>query len=201
MAEGDATTSTEEGKSEDEKKSEEKTATEGKSEEAAGKTDDEKLGPEGVKALEAFKNRARAAEKREKELAERLDKIEESNKSESEKALDKARKEARKEAEAEFEKERRSDRLQVAVAKHARELADVDDVVLNLERADTDGLFNEEGRVNDKALEAALEELLKSKPHLKASGAGKPPGSADGGEGEGGGAVSMNDLIRGRIPT
>lgn len=172
-------------KSEEQKGSEEKKSAE-----------DKQLGPEGEKALDAFKSRARTAEKQAKELRERLDKLEEQNKSESEKALDKARKEARKEAEAEFEKERRSDRLQVAVARHARELADVDDVVLNIERGDTDELFDGEGKVDEKALKSRLESLLKAKPHLKAAGTGKPQGSANGGEGEGGESASVNDRIR-----
>lgn len=159
-------------------------------------TDEGKLGPEGEKALSAFKSRARAAEKESKELKERLEQIEESTKSETDKALDKARKEARKEAESEFEKERRADRLQVAVAKHARDLADVDDVVLNLERGDLDGLFGADNKVDADALKGALETLLKEKPHLKATGTGRPQGSADGGEGEGGEGGSFNDMLR-----
>lgn len=158
----------------------------------------DQLGPEGQKALDAFKRRARDAEKALKERDDRLAKIEEANKSESEKALDKARKDARKEAEAEFEKERRSDRLAVAVAGHARELADVDDVVLNLKQGDVEELFDDEGKVKADALKKALDDLTKRKPHLKATGTGKPTGSADGGEGEGGGAKSFNDLLRGR---
>ena len=159
---------------------------------------DSQLGPEGEKALGVWKERAKKAEKEAKEHAERLQKIEDENKSETDKALDKARKEARKEAETEFEKERRSDRLRVAVAGHARELADVDDVVLNIERGDTDELFDTEGKVNGDALKSQLETLLKAKPHLKAQGVGKPSGSADGGEGEGGGGTSFNDQLRGR---
>jgi hypothetical protein len=157
---------------------------------------DAELKPEGEKALNAFKARARAAEKAQKELADKLDKIEEANKSETDKALDKARKEARAEAEGEFEKERRSDRLQVAVAKHARDLADVDDVVLNLAQGDLDALFDKDGKIDAKAVQAALEALLKDKPHLKATGVGKPQGSADGGEGQPGEGNSFNDQLR-----
>lgn len=155
------------------------------------------LGPEGEKALEAFKARARKAEKAEKELRERLDKFEEQNKSESQKQIDKARKEAREEVLAEVERERRADRLQMAVAKRARELADVDDVVLNLERAGVDDLYDEDGRVIDKALDKQIQVLLSAKPHLKAPGAdGKPQGVVNGGEGEGGGGMGFNDLLR-----
>jgi len=161
-----------------------------------GKLTSDKLGPEGEKALRAFKDRARKAEKTNAELQERLDKIEEANKSETDKALDKARKEAGQEAEAEFEKERRSDRLQVAVARHARDLADVDDVVLNLERGDTDSLFDKDGKVDADALKGALGTLLDEKRHLKAKGVGKPAGTADGGEGEGSEGASFNDILR-----
>lgn len=162
------------------------------------KPEDGTLGPEGEKALDAWKTRAKAAEKKAKEHEDRLDKIAEANKTEGEKAIDKARKEARKEAEAEFDKERRSDRLGIAVAKHARELADVDDVVLNLKQGDTDELFDAEGKVNAESLKSALDALLKNKPHLKAQGVGKPQGSADGGEGEGGGGRTFNDELRKR---
>jgi hypothetical protein len=160
-----------------------------------GQGDNPPLGPEGEKALEAFKTRAKTAEREKKELAERLEKIEQENKSESERAIDKARKEARAEAESEFEKERRSDRLQVAVAGHARQLADVDLTVLALKQGDTDSLFDDEGKVKAKELQAALNALLKAKPHLQASGT-RPEGSANGGEGQGGGQRTMNDLIR-----
>lgn len=177
------------------------TGSEGTKPDGASTTtaDEGKLGPEGEKALEAFKTRARSAEKQAKELQERLDKMDEANKSESEKALDQARKEARTEAEKEFEKERRSDRLAVAIAGHARDLADVDDVVLNIERRIASGdaeVFDKEGKVEKDALKKALDGLLKDKPHLKATGAGKPSGDADGGKGEGGEGRSFNDEIR-----
>jgi hypothetical protein len=117
------------------------------------------------------------------ELQGQLASREEAEKSETEKALDQARKEARAEAEAEFEQARRSDRLQVAVAKRARDLADVDDVVLNLKQGDTDDLFDEDGSVRDDAITSALSGLLERKPHLKAEGNGKPQGDADAGRG------------------
>lgn len=177
--------------------------SEGKPEERSeGKQEDGQLGPEGEKALAAFKTRARTAEKELKDATERLEKLETASKSETEKALDKARKEAKSEAQSEFEKERRSDRLAVAVAGHARELADVDDVILNLERQISSGdveVFDSEGKVQREALDTALEALLKQKPHLKASGVGKPQGEADGGKGEGGGATSLNDDIRQKL--
>lgn len=180
---------------------EEKNTADTEAGKTAEATEEGKLGPEGEKALAIWKADAKKAKKERDDLQARLDKIAEANKSESQKAIDKARKEARKEAETEFETERRSDRLGVAVAKHARELADVDDVVLNLKQGDLDELFNDEGKVNADALKAALFDkggLLERKPHLKAQGVGKPSGSADGGEGEGGGGSTFNDALRKR---
>ena len=101
---------------------------------------------------------------------------------ELEKAVAKARKEERASALQEYEIERRSNRLQVAVSNHARELADVDDVVLNLERGDTNELFTDEGAVNDDTFGKALEDLLERKPHLRAGGQ-VPTGDADAGRG------------------
>lgn len=171
--------------------------TEAPQEGATPETTENQLGPEGEKALEAFKARARKAEKAQKELTERLERFEEQSKSEAEKALDKARKDARAEAEAEFDKERRADRLALAVAKRARDLADVDDVVLNLERRGVDDLYDEDGRIVEKALDKHIEVLLKDKPHLKAPGAdGKPQGTVNGGEGEGGGSAGFNAALR-----
>jgi hypothetical protein len=159
-----------------------------------------KLGPEGEKALSAFK-KPRPGGGEAQGARERLDKIEQANKSESEKAIDKARKEARKEAETEFEKERRSDRLGVAVAKHARELADVDDVVLNLEQGDLDELFDDEGKVNADALKAVLDKRSsKRKPHLKAAGVGKPAGLRQRRRGRRRRRRSFNDVLRGPAP-
>jgi hypothetical protein len=139
--------------------------------------------------------RAKENHSRVQELEARLSEIENASKSDTEKALEKARKEARAEAEAELQKERRSDRLHVAVARHARDLADVDDVILNLERGDTDALFDKDGKVDNDALKAALKTLLSEKPHLKATGS-KPQGDADAGKGESGGSTSFNDLMR-----
>ncbi|HET7588605.1 MAG TPA: hypothetical protein VFK14_00245 [Solirubrobacterales bacterium] len=161
---------------------------------------DKPLGPEGEKALEAFKDRARAAERANKTLQAQLDKLKEASKTDSEKALDEARKQGRSEAEEELAKERRDDRLQVAVAGHARELADVDDVILNLKSGDTEELFDEDGKIISSVLDTKLEDLLKKKPHLKAGGTGKPRGNGNGGEGAGGEGTTFNDLLRGNAP-
>jgi hypothetical protein len=126
-------------------------------------------------------------EKRDEQIAElqgQVEQLKAGNSPEMQQELDKARREGRKEAEQEFLVERRSDRLQVAVAGHARDLADVDDVVLNLQRGDTDDLFDQEGNVDPDQLQSTLSGLLERKPHLKATPNGPPQGGADQGRGE-----------------
>lgn len=161
--------------------------------------------------VEEWKQHARKHERRwkeEKEAREALDaelkQIRESNMSETEKAIEKAKAEARAEAQTAFEQERRNDRLSVAVSKHARDLADVDDVLLNITQrlASNDisdkEIFDKDGRVQSKALEEALAQLLKDKPHLKASPHGRPTGDVDAGQGSGGGGTTFNDTLRSR---
>jgi hypothetical protein len=139
------------------------------------------------------------SEKLEKELqAER-----EKNQTDQEKELEKARKEGKAEAESKVQEERRNDRLEVAVAKRAKDVADVDDVLLNIQRAidageiDEDEIFDDKGKVQTKALNTEIDDLLDRKPHLKAGGSRRPSGRANGGEGSGGDDDGdMNDLIR-----
>lgn len=128
-----------------------------------------------------------------KTKASKFDEYEEQNRSATEKAIAKAASDAKAEAQREFEQERRGDRLRVAVAKRARDLADVDDVVLNVERGDLDGLFDKDGAVDEAALGTTLDDLLERKPHLKAGPPGTPSGDADGGRGQGGSSLSPED--------
>ena len=116
-----------------------------------------------------------------KEKASKFEELQAETQTELEKAVNKARKEERAKAVEEYETERRANRLQVAVSNHARELADVDDVVMNLRGSDAQ-LFTDEGQVDDKAFGTALEDLLERKPHLRAGGQ-VPTGSADAGLG------------------
>lgn len=134
--------------------------------------------------------RAKQAAKEKDELAARIAEIENSNQSESEKAIAKAREEAKAEAEAAGREERRNDRLEVAVTRlAAKSFADTEDALLNVHKAirdgdiDPDDIFTDEGKVQTDALTTALDELLERKPHLKASGNGRPAGDADAGKG------------------
>lgn len=148
--------------------------------------DPAELGDAGKKALDAERARARDAEKASKadrkradELADRLAKIEESSKSEHDKALEQARKEAGETAgkEATAKANRRIIRAEVKAAA-AGTFADADDAValLDLEQFDID----DDGEVDAKAIAKELDALLDRKPHLRAGGA-KPQGSGDGG--------------------
>ncbi len=158
-----------------------------------------------------WKTKARKHEKANKKKDDRITELEkqvkayeDADKTESQKAIDDARAEGRSEAEAEYAKTRRSDRLAVAVAGKARDLADVQDVVLNIEAAIANGvidatdIFDENDKVNTKEFESALEDLLKRKPHLKAGPNGRSAGDGDAGKGAGSAGASgdFNDLIR-----
>lgn len=147
--------------------------------------------------------RSKSEKARAEKLQEQLDEEKAKSQTDQEKEREKIRKEARDEAKSEVEEERRNDRLEVAVAKRAKEFADVDDVLLNVERAIRDGditeddIFDDKGKVQTKALNKELDELLERKPHLKAGGSKRPAGRANGGEGAAGDeSGDMNDLIR-----
>lgn len=119
----------------------------------------------------------------------KLKETEDAAKTDAEKAIEEAQRAGFANAEAQFSAERKADRLAVAVAAHARELADVEDVILNLNAAITSGdidaadIFDKSDAVNTGELAKALEDLLKRKPHLKAGPNGRPVGSGDAGKG------------------
>jgi hypothetical protein len=187
-----------------------------------------KTAQEARKELRRYERTAKAAsKKKDKELAklrEDLQKREDAEKSEQEKAVEQARKEAREEALGEAEKDRRSDRLESAVvrlagkklqigeddkAKQVR-FDDPEDAEIFLRRkvqngdVDEDDLFDENGKVNTKLVEATLREILEEKPRLAEDAApGKsrtPEGSGDGGKGgeAEGGDGDMNAALRRR---
>lgn len=139
-----------------------------------GQIDDEPLRQEGVKALQAWKQRAKEAEreaKRAKELESKLAQFEEANKTEQEKLLEKARKEAADEARNEIMSQVQRERLETSVVRAATgKLSDPDDAVRFL---DLDDLTDADAG----AISAAIDELLKTKPYL--AGATRPVGDAD----------------------
>lgn len=148
--------------------------------------DDKPLGPEGEKALRAFKERAREAEKQAKrvpELEAELAKIREDAMSDQEKQLEQVRKEA-------FD-QGRNDALQDAnvrlfraevKAASAGKLVDSDllsDPIVAQKLLKFDDLpFTSDGDIDAGAISAAVDAMLEAKPHLAAS-ATRTPGSAD----------------------
>lgn len=133
---------------------------------------------------------------RAKDLEARLKEFEDRDKTEQEKAIEQARADAIAEAKAEVSAERRADRLESAVTRLAArgisigdetvKFADPEDALLNL-KGSADDLFDDQDKVNTEALEDALKELARKKPHLLAASGEEAPsvGSADAGRGGG----------------
>ena len=141
-------------------------------------------------------DRWKAKDKTIEELTAKVAEFEESKKTEQEKAVSTAVKDATEKLSAEFGGQLRTERLNSAIARRAaNKFADVDDAVALINASDD--LFDGEGKVDTKALDKALDELLEKKPHLK-HGTNRVTGDGDGGKGSGGGGKSMNDLLRGR---
>lgn len=154
---------------------------------------DTPLGPEGEKALQAFKQRARDAEKTAKrvpELEAELAKLREDAMSDQEKALDAARTEALEQGRMSALSEI-NERLFKAEVKAASAGKVIDTDLLSDplvaqrilgfdDYPTTDG-----GDIDGEAISSALDKLLEAKPHLAAS-ATRKPGSADQGARPGG---------------
>ncbi len=171
--------------------------------ESQEQSSDDQLGEAGKKALEAERATARNAEKARKaaearaaELEERFAKLEEGQKSETEKALEKARKEAGDAAtkEATAKANARILRAEVKAAAGGK-FADPADAVrfVDLDQFEVD---EANGEVDAKAIAKALDVLGTEKPYLLANGR-KPAGDADqGARGSSAGTGDMNNLIR-----
>lgn len=153
----------------------------------------DELGEAGQKALDAFKSRARNAERENTALQARLKELEDKDKSELERAQSRV---------AELEKTTaghddvvRDLRVQVAVLREAAKVGigdpDAATKLLDLSKLEIDDKTGEPVNVD-----RLLVQLLEDKPYLKST-AGKPQGTANGGEGdsasEGG---SFNDQLR-----
>lgn len=154
----------------------------------AATSDDVPLGPEGEKALAAWKERARDAEKAAKRAAEleaRLAEIEAANMSEQERAIEQARKEAADAA--------RSETLALA----HRKLFSAEVKAAATGRVATPGLFSKpevalgllgfddfpltvDGDIDSEAISAAVERFVESHAALKASATPAPTPIAQG---------------------
>jgi hypothetical protein len=147
---------------------------------------DAPLGPAGEKALDEWKRRAKEAEKASRTQAARLKEIEDRDKSELQKASERADA-AEKRVAAMADRAVRAEVRALAAAS----FADPSDAAAFLDPAD---FVDNDGDVDTKAVEKALADLLKRKPHLAREAA---PPSFDGGARTSAAAPSdMNALIR-----
>ncbi|MER7517785.1 hypothetical protein [Streptomyces sp. NPDC126499] len=147
---------------------------------------DAPLGPAGEKALTEWKQRARAAEKASREQAARLQELEDRDKSELQKATERAAKADARAAEA----ARRVAKAEIR-ALAAPQFADPSDAAAFL---NVDELIGDDGDVDTKAVEKALADLLKRKPHLAKEQA--PPSFDGGARTTATPPTDMNALIR-----
>lgn len=161
----------------------------------AGKPAD--LGDAGKKALDAMKEKWRSERDGRKALEARIAELEKPATGEQPDP-EKLRAEAKAEARAEAMKERVLDKIE---AKAAKLFADPEDAVALLgRRADE---FVDDGKLDVEAIQDALDELLKKKPHLAAAAQGGPAkrfsGTGDGGARNGSGRpaqLTEQDLKR-----
>lgn len=141
-------------------------------------TEDERLGDAGKKALDAWKDRARLAEKALKDAKVAAAKAQQEadlkDKPADEQEIERARAEARAEATAEANKRiLRSELKALATGK----LADPTDAALyvNLD----DFTVSDSGDVDSDALNEAIADLIERKPHLAAQKQSRFDGAAD----------------------
>lgn len=142
--------------------------------EPAGEPD---LGDAGKAAIKAERTARAAAERENKELKKRLDKLEEANLNEVERAIKQARDEAASEAVATANK--RIIQAEVKVAAGGK-LSDPADAIrfLDLDQFTVD----DDGNVDTDAISSAIDELVKGKPYLAADpAAGARPTPLPGG--------------------
>jgi hypothetical protein len=136
----------------------------------------DQLGDAGKKALDAMKAKWQKERDDRKALAAELATLKGQDKKTDEPDPDEIRKQARAEAAAEVLKDRALDKVETKAAKR---FADPEDArALLASRVDE---FVDDGKVDVDAIEEALADLLKKKPHLAAQGGRRFEGGADGG--------------------
>lgn len=167
------------------------------------RTDDDaegqdQLGDAGKKALDAMKAERNAAKKEAREAKAELAKVKAAKPAEAKPDdkpdADEIRKQAKAEASAEVLRERALDKVE---AKAAKLFADPEDARALLAASVED--FVDGDKVDLDAINDALADLLKRKPHLAATGGQRFTGSADGGARKGSGKpaqLTAQDLKR-----
>lgn len=137
----------------------------------------DQLGDAGKKALDAMKVKWQKERDARKALADQIAGLTaDKGKKDDQPDPDEIRKQARAEATAEVLKDRALDKVETKAAKL---FADPEDARALLASKVDD--FIDDGKVDVEAIEEALEELLKRKPHLAAKADKRFAGSADGG--------------------
>lgn len=139
-----------------------------------GDGDTDQLGDAGKKALDSMKSKWHKARDEVKDLRAQLEAA--TRKDDRTQDPGEIRKQAQAEARAEVLKDRAMDKVE---AKAAKLFADPEDArALLASRVDD---FVDDGQVDADAIEEALADLLKKKPHLAAAKAPRFQGGADGG--------------------
>lgn len=136
----------------------------------------DQLGDAGKKALDAMKAKWQKERDERKALAARIAELEAPKDKTDQPDPEKIRQQAKAEAAAEVLKDRVLDKVETKAAKL---FADPEDArALLASRVDE---FVDDGKVDTEAIEEALADLLKKKPHLAAATAKRFQGGADGG--------------------
>lgn len=160
----------------------------------------DKLDDPGKKALDAMKGKWHSERDRRKAAEQELAALKaqegEDRKSDNRPDPDEIRKQAKAEAAVEVLRDRVMDKVETKAAKL---FADPEDARALLASHVDD--FIENGKVELDAIEEALDDLLKRKPHLAAQGGRRFQGSADGGARKGNGPAQLTrDDLKGMSP-
>lgn len=106
-----------------------------------------------------------AEQRRNAELQAQLDQLRDASRSDSERAVEAARRDER----AKWDTKLRSQRLDNAVLRYAgTRLADPDDA-LRLLRLEPSEVVGDDGTIDDEAIRAAIDDLIRTKPYLAAA--------------------------------
>jgi len=167
--------------------------------------DDKPLGSEGEKALQIWKDRAKAAEtdaKRAKELEAELDQLRTSQMSEHEKALKEAAANARNETLSEVNQRLFAAELKAASVGKIADPELLADPEVAVRLLGLDGVpVTDSGDIDAEAISAAVDSFLESKPYLSgATPPGDGPAPLDLGQGARGtqsttSQLTKNDLV------
>jgi hypothetical protein len=141
----------------------EETNVEESNEEYETEPETEQLGEGGIKALEAERKARKDAEKTNKLLLQELEKVRQSQLTESEKTIENAKQEARQEVLSEINSRVIASEIKAAAT---GKLFDPADALTFIKPSSF--TVDENGNVDAKEINKAINDLLKDKPYLKA---------------------------------